>query len=138
MISSQNSASIKKPQYCATALLIFGAIAGCESPVVFQPVVLGALQVAGTQTALNPVFDPNTLRYSVIADASASTIDITAMAHESLVISLDNTIASSNATVSISGMQPGDIIEIKVEGQGPRQAFPACTRSYICLRTFPN
>ena len=101
--------------------LVLAGLAGCggssnSNSVVLTP-ELTNLAVAGAKTDLNPVFDSDVLRYSVIADELASGITITASAAESLVISVNDTLVPSDTPVSVDPANPGDIINIAVQNK---------------------
>jgi hypothetical protein len=72
------------------------------------------LVVAGAKTNLNPAFDPAVLRYSVLADESATAITITPSAEQSLLIAVNETLVASDTPVPVDPATPGDIVEIEV------------------------
>ena len=99
------------------ALTIAG-LTGCggssnNNSVVLTP-ELTHLVVDGAKTNLNPAFDPAVLRYSVLADESATAIAVTPSAEETLLISVNDTLVASDTQVPVDPAIPGDIVEIEV------------------------
>jgi hypothetical protein len=108
--------------------LALAGLAGCggssnNDSVVLTP-ELTDLTVAGAKTDLNPVFDSDVVRYSVLADELASGITITASAVETLLISINDTLVPSDTPVAVDPANPGDIIDIEVQNtQGDTRLY---------------
>jgi hypothetical protein len=82
-------------------------------------VALTALNVTGIKTPLNPDFSADVLRYSVIAtDSMASEISVTATAPNEVTISVNGEPLASDATLVVSDLSSGDVINIRAQGTG--------------------
>jgi len=112
-------------------LLVLLLVAACgggsntPAPPISTPpppppsVALDALSITGTKTPLNPDFNPDIHRYSVIAtDAVASEISLTATAASAITITVNDQPVVSDATLNVSNLFPGDVIRIQVQGTG--------------------
>ncbi|MFK8016114.1 MAG: aryl-sulfate sulfotransferase [Gammaproteobacteria bacterium] len=100
-------------------LLMALAQTGCDQ-TDFEPdvpLVLDQLTVSGTKTSLNPTFDPDITRYSVIASDDAQALGVTASANEALTISIDGSIVVSDTPFLMSSVAPGDSITVTIDGR---------------------
>lgn len=97
-------------------LLVFCCVAAsCNSDGGPAPLVLKDLRVDSAKTSLNPEFDPQVFRYSVIADEASDTLLVTPFADSALLVSVNGQLTSSGTATSIANMKEGDTVRIKVE-----------------------
>jgi hypothetical protein len=83
------------------------------------PIELVALSVTGTKAPLNPDFDPDVLRYSVIAaNSAASEISLTATAASEITITVNGQPLVSGVALDVSNLSQGDVIRIQAQGTG--------------------
>jgi len=110
-----------------TALLIGACGGGSSAPAppgstTPPPVVsvqLSALSITGAKAPLNPDFSSDVTRYSVIASGpSANEISLTATAAAGITITVDGRMATSNTTLDVSNLSPGDVVRIRAQGTG--------------------
>jgi len=113
-----------------TCLSVLTFVAACDSnsnaprpPAI--PIVLDALSISGTKTSLNPVFDPNVYRYSVIAaDDVVDDVTLTASAANSILITVNGGILVSDVAVVLDNLSVGDVVRIQVQGVGFQLSDP--------------
>jgi hypothetical protein len=83
------------------------------------PIELGTLSVTGTKAPLNPDFDPDVLRYSVIAaNSAASEISLTATAASEITITVNGQPLVNGVALDVSSLSQGDVIKIQAQGTG--------------------
>ena len=111
---------------------------GCTDSQTVTPVLLDDLQVEGAKTTLNPRFDPEIFRYSVVAEHQATELGITAFASQSALISINGHLTNSGTTESISTLTAGDIIRIEVLRRLPRQTDAAVYEIVYLPPDFPE
>lgn len=102
---------------CLGAMACLGIlfVAGCSEVEVGEPARLSDLLVEGGKTALNPSFDPDTFRYSIVADDLTNEIRVTPFANLSVVIAINGRRTHSGVTESISTLAQGDTLRIEVK-----------------------
>jgi len=99
-------------------LLVLAALGGCSSDDAGQPPILTDLEVHGTRTSLNPAFDPNVLRYSVIAGGGEQQVTIVPRASEQMFVSINGHLVPTGISTQVADLSPGDVIEIEVHAYG--------------------
>lgn len=75
---------------------------------------LDALSVAGVRVPLKPSFDPERMRYSVLASDPAGDLTVTAVAGPGLDLTVNGLPAVSNEELAIADAEPGSEIEVEV------------------------
>lgn len=111
-----------------------GSAGEAGAPEVSEP-LLDALSVSGIGDPLNPDFDPEVQRYSVIALDSGEAPVVTAQAASDLAISINGNPATSGDPVTLAHIEPGSEIEVQVENVDGAQA----TYTLLYLPSdFPN
>ena len=99
------------------ALSLFIVLGGCDSDggaVFIADPQLEDLQFAAAQSGLNPEFDPDISRYSVIMDDMGTPLVMAPSANSLLTISVDGAVVASDAEVTLDSVVPGDTVEISV------------------------
>ncbi len=110
------------PLLLLLSLLIAG---GCNNSDGRLPVFLNDLQVDGAKTALNPFFDPEIFRYSIIAGDQADVVNFTPFADPFVLITINGHLTTSGVTNSITTLTVGDVVQIEAKGFGPRRGDSA-------------
>lgn len=78
--------------------------------------ILRDLVISGAKTSINPSFDPEIFRYSVVAANDSSSVQLMASADENLTISVNDSLVPSDVPESVDGLNPGSIINVRVDG----------------------
>jgi len=95
--------------------LVLVVLAGCGDSEPGTPAVLTDLQVQGVTEVLNPAFDPDIFRYSIIADDQGTPLTITPFADPNVSITLDGSPTSSGTAHTMAALVAGDSIAIEVQ-----------------------
>jgi hypothetical protein len=106
------------PKTIAIASLALAAASGCDGGrffAVFPPPELSGLVISGSKTPLNPDFQADVFRYSVVSNAAATGISITPTAGDSMIISINGAIVPSGTDYLLDPLNPGDVVEITVQ-----------------------
>ena len=95
--------------------------------------LLTGLSVSGSKTLLNPAFESNVLRYSVIADDTATGISVTANAGDSLIISINGSIVASGTEFMLDPLAQGETVDISVQTQSGRREEQIVQRDQLAV-----
>lgn len=99
-------------------LLAIAVLGGCSGDDAGQPPILTDLEVRGAKTSLNPAFDPDVLRYSVIAASGQQQVTIVPRASRQMFVTINGQIVSTDTSTPIATLSPGDVIEVEVHTNG--------------------
>jgi hypothetical protein len=117
------------------------ALAGCgdnqQDATPTAPRLTG-LSIQGAKTSLNPAFEPEIFRYSVLADDPNLGISLTALAQAPVIISVNGRLISSGAVELISPLSPGDTIQIMAENRNALTTAPVVYEVIYLPADFPE
>lgn len=119
-------------------VVVLVALAGCSGDQDRDVARLDNLLIEGAKTSLNPAFDPEIFRYSIIADDLSNTLSLTTFAEQSVIISIDGRRTTSGVAESIDTLLPGDTLQIEVDRRNAPASFSAVYEVVYLPSDFPE
>ena len=99
------------------ALLLLAAASGCTDDDAPQPALLTGLELIGSQSSLNPGFDPHVWRYSLIADDDPHDVAILPRASPGTFVTVDGRMVAPETPYSIAALSPGQTVWIEAHSR---------------------
>lgn len=84
-------------------------------------IALTELAISGTAKRLNPVFDDDVTRYSLVAESSPNDLFLTASASDFAVISVNGSMITDGVPFELIGVLAGDTINITLTGNSGQE-----------------
>jgi len=106
-----------------SVFMLFASVA-CRAadPDPVTPVLSG-FTLGGFKGRLNPAFDPDVTRYSIISSAEDSAVSVTPSAQPGVVIEVNGLVVPGDSTVNLGAIAPGDSFQISAKQNGEQTSY---------------
>ncbi len=84
---------------------------------------LTGITLGGVTRSLNPAFDPNITRYSVIASVDDNAVSVTPAANVAVTIQVNGAVVPSGGSVNLQSLNPGESIRITAKQNSKQTTY---------------